>query len=104
MYNVRRDSMSHSNEGQKEGQLKMANNIVYFYQLFYKYIKYFNKDINYLYYDLKYFDYYFKYIKDSNTSALQKSKIKNLYRNIIEEKNISNKFREYAKKAIIEFI
>ena len=104
MYNVRSDSMSHSNEGQKEGQLKMANNIVYFYQLFYEYIKYFNKDINYLYYDLKYFDYYFKYIKDSNTSAFQKRQIKKLYSNIIEEKNISNKFREYAKQAIIEFI
>ena len=104
MYNVRSDSMSHSNEGQKEGQLKMANNIVYFYQLFYEYIKYFNKDINYLYYDLKYFDYYFKYIKDSNTSVLQKREIKKLYSNIIEEKNISNKFRAYAKQAISEFI
>ena len=104
MYNVRSDSMSHSNEGQKEGQLKMANNIVYFYQLFYKYIKYFNKDINYLYYDLKHFDYYFKYIKDSNTSVLQKRKLKKLFSNIVEEKYISNEFRAYAKKAIIEFI
>ena len=104
MYNVRSDSMSHSDKSEIESQLKQANNIVYFYELFYKYIKYFHKDINYLYNDLKYFDYYFNYVIDSNSSAIEKRKIKKLYSKIIEEKNISNKFREYAKKAIIKFI
>ena len=39
MYNVRSNSMSHSKEKGGEMNLKMANNIIYFYRLFYNYIK-----------------------------------------------------------------
>ena len=103
MYNVRSNSMSHSKEKGGEMNSKMANNIVYFYRLFYNYIKYFNKDINYLFYDLKHFDYYFKYINDSYSSSLYKRKIIKLYTEILNEKNISKKFRIYAKKSLKKF-
>ena len=103
MYNIRSNSMSHSKDEGGEMNLKMATNIIYFYRLFYNYIKYFNKDINYLFYDLKHFDYYFKYINDSYSSSLYKRKIINFYNEILNEKNISKKFRKYAKKSLIRF-
>ena len=103
MYNVRSNSMSHSDEKGGEMNLKMAKNIIYFYRLFYNYIKYFNKDINYLFYDLKRFDYYFEYINDSYSSSLYKKKIINLYTGILNEKNISKKLRKYAKKSLKKF-
>ena len=103
MYNVRSNSMSHSKEEGGEMYLKMASNIIYFYRLFYNYIKYFNKDINYLFYDLKHFDYYFEYINESYSSSLYKRKIINLYTEILNEKNISKKFRQYAEKSLKKF-
>ena len=97
MYNIREDSMSHSQE-KKAKNLKMGQDIVFFYYLFYTYIKYFNKDLNYLYYDLKAFDYYIKYIIQKSCSSLKKKPILNFYNNLIREKNISSEFKKYAKR------
>ena len=102
MYNVRIDSMSHSNK-EKEMDLKMASNVFFFYQLFYKYIKYFNKDLNYLYFDLKAFDYFFKYLKQYNSSYQMKKPIIRLYQNFLKESNISVDFKNYAKKFLSDF-
>ena len=49
MYNIREESMSHSNK-EKAADIKMSQNILYFYNLFYKYIKHFNKDLDYFIY------------------------------------------------------
>lgn len=93
MYNIRRESMSHK----KEMDIKNSQNIVFFYQLFYQYIKDFNKNINYLFYDLKKFDYYFEYLKFSNSSDASKIKILNLYNDILKENNnISNEIKNYV--------
>ena len=103
MYNVRYDSMSHSHQKGDEMNLKMANNIFYFYKLFYKYIKYFKKDLNYLFYDLKSFDYYFDYIKNSTSSTDTSKKILIFYKTILQENNISSEFKHYTEKSIKKF-
>ena len=102
MYNIREESMSHSNKG-KEVDIKMSFNILYFYKLFYKYVKHFNKDFNYLYFDLKAFDYYLDYIKKYNCSYSNKKPIIKFYKKIYREKNISREFRQYAKSFLYEF-
>ena len=45
MYNIRKNSISHINEG-KGTNLKIAHCMLFFYKLFYRYIKDFNKDLN----------------------------------------------------------
>ena len=102
MYNIREESMSHSNKG-KEVDIKMSYNILHFYKLFYKYVKHFNKDFNYLYFDLKAFDYYLDYIKKYNCSYSNKKPIIKFYKKIYREKNISREFRQYAKSFLYEF-
>ena len=102
MYNIREESMSHSNKG-KAADIKMSQNILYFYNLFYKYIKHFNKDLNYLYFDLKAFDYYFNYIKEYNCSYSNKKPIIQFYEKLFREKNISREFRQYTKNFIYHF-
>lgn len=103
MYNVRKDSISHTNE-EKGKNLKNALCMFFFYQLFYKYIKCFNKDLNYLYYDLKVFDYYLYYIKKYRADYHDKSKIINFYHLLMKEANISYGFKRYAKQFIIDFM
>ena len=99
MYNIRKESMSHV----KEMDIKNSQNIVFFYELFYQYIKDFNKNMNYLFYDLKKFDYYFKYLKISNSSGTSKTKIINIYNDILKEKNISKEFKDYVFEFLREY-
>lgn len=99
MYNIRKESMSHG----KEMDIKNSQNIVFFYELFYQYIKDFNKNMNYLFYDLKKFDYYFKYLKFSNSSGTSKTKIINIYNDILKEKNISKEFKDYVFEFLREY-
>ena len=101
MYNIRKDSMSHANKGD-EINFKMSLNMLFFYQLFYQYIKYFNKDLNYLYFDLKAFDYFFNYIKEYK-SSIKKKKIKNFYKNLLNEANISVDFKKYIERFLKYF-
>ena len=102
MYNIRKDSMSHSNN-QDYMNLKMGRNMLYFYRLFYNYIKYFNKDFEYLFHDLKSFDYFFNYFKNFSSDSDIKQSIVCFYNNIIDEKNISSEFRKYANEFIQSF-
>ena len=99
MYNIRKESMSHG----KEMDIKNSQNIVFFYELFYQYIKDFNKNMNYLFYDLKKFDYYFKYLKISNSSGTSKTNIINIYNDILKEKNISKEFKDYVFEFLREY-
>ena len=56
LYNLRKSSISHSNEGTDFFKKKSISFILYF-SLFYRYIKEFDKDRNYLYYELKNFGF-----------------------------------------------
>ena len=102
MYNIRKDSMSHSNK-KKDVHLKMAYNILFFYVLFYKYIKHFNKDLNYLLFDLKAFDNYLNYINYYNSSSSEKKPIIDFYKKLLKETNISYEFKNYAKISLFKY-
>lgn len=102
MYNIRKDSMSHSNK-KKDVHLKMAYNILFFYILFYKYIKHFNKDLNYLLFDLKAFDNYLNYINYYNSSSSEKKPIIDFYKKLLKETNISYEFKNYAKISLFKY-
>lgn len=102
MYNIREDSMSRSNK-EKEFNLKIAYNLLFFYKLFYKYIKYFHKDLNYLYFDLRTFDYYFKYIELCNNTYSKKKSIIKFYSMILKQRNISIQFKKYVENFINNF-
>ena len=102
MYNIRKESMSHSDQDQNI-RSKMGNNIFFFYKLFYKYIKTFNKDLNYLYFDLKSFDYYFKYIILNISSSSNTNPIIQFYKNLSKEENITKEFKKYVKHFIKHF-
>ena len=52
LYNIRKNSMSRTDNSKKQDLLISYNYLLYF-KLFYKYIKDFKKDINFLFYDLK---------------------------------------------------
>ena len=103
LYNIRENSISHINEGIKTN-LKIAHCILFFYKLFYKYIKDFKKDMNYLYNDLKVFDYYLKYIKQYSSHLFGKVPVINFYKIILKEKNISSDFKIYAKNFVSNFM
>ena len=102
MYNIREESMSHSNKG-KDMNLKMTYNLFFFYILFHQYIKHFNKDLNYLYFDLKAFDYYLNYINQYNSSYSKKKPIIKFYKKLLKESNISNEFKTYIKTFLSSF-
>ena len=102
MYNIREESMSHSNKG-KEMKLKMTYNLFFYYKLFHQYIKHFNKDLNYLYFDLRAFDYYLYYINYYNSSNSKKKPIINFYKKLLKESNISDEFKNYTKTFLFNF-
>ena len=103
MYNIRKNSISHKYEGLGTN-LKIAHCMLFFYKLFYRYIKDFKKDLNYLYYDLKVFDYYLKYIKKYSSHSIEKAPVINFYKNILKEKNISSYFKIYAENYVSNFM
>jgi len=102
MYNVRKDSISHINKN-KEINFKISCCLFYFYQLFYKYIKYFKKDINYLFFDIKAFDYYFDYINKYDSRSYVKKAIIYFYNLLLKETNIFSQNKIYAKQFLFNF-
>ena len=103
MYNVRKDSISHINKN-KEINFKISCCLFYFYQLFYKYIKYFKKDINYLFFDIKAFDYYFDYINKYDSRSYVKKAIIYFYNLLLKETNIFSQNKIYAKRFLFNFM
>ena len=103
MYNVRNESISHINN-RKDINFKIGCCLFFFYQQFYKYIKYFKKDINYLFFDLKAFDYYFDYINRYDSHSYQKKAIIYFYNLLLKEANIFSQNKIYAKQFLFNFM
>ena len=55
MYNLRKISISHGDQGINH-EIIQSLNIFYYFKIFYRYIKVFNKNRNYLFYDMKEFN------------------------------------------------
>ena len=88
LYNLRLNSMSRGNNGNKH-EIITCLNYLQFYKLFYRYILDFKKDLNYLYFDLRIFYYYLLIFKKYNTVQYYH--------------NISEFFNEIKKENIIAF-
>ena len=101
LYNIRKNSMSRENNGNKR-DIVTSFNYLLFYKLFYRYVKDFNKDLNYLYYDFKVSSFYLYTLKDYKRNEYASRAI-NLFQKIINDKNKSNEFKNYTKNMLFYF-
>jgi hypothetical protein len=90
-------SISHNDD---KHNIIMSINYYLYYKLFYRYIKEFKKDINYLYYDMKEFAPYLLKFKDYKLS-LYNSQLISLIKNIKNNNNISNEFKNFLNIFLI---
>ena len=101
LYNIRRVSMSRGEGGKKLKIVRTINHVFYF-KLFYKYIKHFNKDRNYLFYEMKDLNHYILYIKEYNITKyipIEKKFIKE----VISDPYSSKDFKYYLKELLTYF-
>ena len=101
LYNIRKNSITN---GIKENyHLKIVSiNYLLYYKLFYRYIKDFNKNLDYLYYDIFTFSSYLLNLKKLNISEYIFDSLK-FFNKIINDKNISNNFKNFTNKLILLF-
>ena len=98
LYNIRKVSMSRGEGGKKLKIIRTINHVFYF-KLFYKYIKHFNKDRNYLFYEMKDLNHYILYIKEYNITKyipIEKKFIKE----VIADPYSSKDFKYYLKELL----
>jgi len=101
MYNIREKSLSHGDMG-NIFKFSLSYNILIYFQILYKYIKYFNKDRNYLFYDVKSFSNYLTFFLDLNESHyINETKI--FFKNILNDIHISNDFKSFVFDFILKF-
>ena len=93
LYIIRKVSMSRGEGGERLKHIRSINHLYYF-RLFYKYIKEFNKERNFLFYEMKDLNHFILNIKETNDQKyiLMLSK---LITRILEDKSISVEFKEY---------
>ena len=94
LYNKRKKSMSRGG-GRKLKNIR-AKNYIFYFKIFYKYIKDFEKDINILYYEMKDLEHFVKKIKDYNMTkyiGIQRNFIKK----ILKENILSVEFKSYLQ-------
>ena len=101
LYNIRNVSMSRGEGGIILKKVRTINHYQYF-SLFYKYINEFNKDRNFLMYEMKDLNHYILFIKDLNMKEYIIKEIQFL-KNLLNDKNITTKFRDYITETISYF-
>ena len=77
-----------------------AKNFILYFQIFHRYIQDFKKDINILFYEMKNLERMFFVIKENNMTK-SASDILNLFNQILNETNISTKFKSYLENLSI---
>ena len=101
LYIIRKVSMSRGDGGDKLRQIRAMNHLYYF-KLFYKYIKDYQKDLNFLYYEMKDLKRFIFYIKESNMTKYIPNQVNLLYQ-ILQDKNISSEFENFIQNVLIFF-
>ena len=94
LYIKRKVSMSRGG-GRKLKNLR-AKNYIFYFKLFYKYIKDYNKDINILYYEMKDLEHIILKIKNYNITKYLRIHL-NLLKKILKENIISIQFKFYLQ-------
>ena len=95
LYNIRKNSMSRTDNEIKHDIIVSYNYLLYF-KLLYKYIKDFNKDLNYLYHDLKANYIYILKFRELNTTNYIYLSIY-FFKEIIND-NISLEFKKFVNQ------
>ena len=101
MYNLRRVSMSRGDGGIELKTIRSINHLFYF-QIFYKYIKSFKMSRKSLYYEIKNLKRFIYYIKDCNITSYE-NETKNLLNEIIGDK-YSNKHIKMFMSELLFYI
>ena len=99
LYIIRKISMSHGDGGIKLIQIRTINHLFYF-QIFYKYIREFNKDRNYLFYEMKNLYHYIIYMKKYNITKYIPEQIR-FFKEIIKDKYSSYGFKKFLEKLLL---
>ena len=94
LYIKRKVSMSRGG-GRKLKNLR-AKNYIFYFKLFYKYIKDYNKDINILYYEMKDLEHILLKIKNYNITKYLRIHL-NLLKKILKENILSTQFKNYLQ-------
>ena len=98
MYNLRSVSMSRGNGGVELKTIRTINHLFYF-QIFYNYIKQFNLNRKSLYYEIKNLKRFFYYIKDYNIVSYEKN-AKNFLNDIINDKYTNKRIKTFISELI----
>ena len=102
MYNLRKISISHGDQGINH-EIIQSLNIFYYFKIFYRYIKVFNKNRNYLFYDMKEFNNYLLKFKVYNNTKI-KDNINIFFFEILIDKYSSKIFKNYILQLLFEVI
>ena len=101
LYSIRKKSIT--NDINEDYHLKIVSiNYLLYYKLFYRYIKDFNKNLDYLYYDIFTFSPYLLNLKKLKVDEFILDSLK-FFNNIINDKKISNDFKNFINKLILFF-
>jgi glycosyltransferase involved in cell wall biosynthesis len=95
-----RRNISMSRGGGEELEKIRAINFLFYFNLFYKYLKDYKKDINILFYEMKNLERKILTIKNNNMTQYLPIQQK-LIKQILKEKNISKEFEIYLKNLLI---
>ena len=101
LYIIRKVSMSRGNGGDKLKKTRAMNYLFYF-KLFYKYIKDYNKELNFLYHEMKNLNEFILDLKVNNMTQYIKIQT-NLIQRILGEKKLSNDFKNYLERLLLYF-
>ena len=94
LYNKRKKSMSRGG-GRKLKNIR-AKNYIFYFKIFYKYIKDFGKDRNILYYEMKDLEQFITKIKVYNMTKYIRIQ-RNLLKKILKENTLSVEFKNYLQ-------
>ena len=99
LYNLRSISMSRG-EGGIQLRIIRTKNIIFYFQLFYKYIKQFKQNRKSIFYEIRRLAKYIYYAKDLNLIP-QENNIKDLLNEIMDDYLANKYFKKYANQMLL---
>lgn len=99
LYNLRSISMSRG-EGGIPLRIIRTKNIIFYFQLFYKYIKQFKQNRKSIFYEIRRLAKYIYYVKDLNLIP-QENNIKDLLNEIMDDYLANKNFKKYANQMLL---
>ena len=101
LYIIRKISMSRGDGGTKLTKVRALNHLFYF-KLFYKYLKDFNKDRNFLFYEMKDLHRFILHMKQ--TKMKDQINLITFFKQILKDTKLSADFKIYIDNLLILFL